>query len=312
MNIRFDDKVVVITGAGGGLGRNYALFLAERGARVCVNDLGGATDGTGSSDAPARRVVDEIEAAGGEAIANYDDVSRADGANNLIRQTIDRFGTIDVLICNAGILRDRTFLKMPAEDFELVLRVHLMGSVYVTKAAFPVMKEKGYGRIVLTTSVSGLFGNFGQTNYSAAKLGIVGFMNSLKLEALKYNILVNTIAPLAETRLGAGAFPDELAATLKPGFITPAVAYLCSDQCRTTGDIISAAGGWYRKVQMVESLGVKIEDESQATPEMIAANFDSITYMNGARAFAHSTDQFASIMPTDNLPEDDLQQRASQ
>lgn len=296
MSIRFDKKVVVITGAGGGLGRMYALNLAKLGARVCVNDLGGTEDGTGSSLAPARNVAEEIEAAGGEAIANYDDVSLTDGANNLIRQTLDRFGTIDALICNAGILRDKTFLKMPVEDFEIVLRVHLLGSVYVTKAAFPVMKEKGYGRIVLTTSVAGLFGNFGQTNYSAAKLGVVGFMNSLKLEALRYNVLINTIAPLAMTRLGAGAFPDELAAELKPGFITPAVAYLCSDQCRTTGDIISAAGGWYRKVQMVESRGVHVESESQATPEMIATSFGDITDMEGARSFGSAQEEFESIL----------------
>lgn len=301
MSIRFDDRVVVITGAGGGLGRSYALDLARRGARLCVNDLGGAADGTGSSEAPARSVVEEIEAAGGEVIANYDDVSQADGANNLIRQTLDRFGTIDALVCNAGILRDKTFLKMPVEDFELVLRVHLLGTVYVTKAAFPVMKEKGYGRVVFTTSASGLFGNFGQTNYAAAKLGVVGFMNSLKLEALKYNVLINTIAPLAVTRLGAGAFPDELASALKPEFIAPAVAYLCSEQCRTTGDIISAGGGWYRKVQMVEGRGVKIESESDATPEMIATNFASITLMEGARPFASAQEEFASILtPSDD------------
>lgn len=296
MSIRFDNRVVVITGAGGGLGRSYALDLARRGARLCVNDLGGSVDGTGSSEAVARSTADEIEAAGGEVIANYDDVSRVEGAYNLIRQTLERFGTIDALICNAGILRDKTLLKMPVEDFELVLRVHLLGTVYVTKAAFPVMKEKNYGRIVFTTSASGLFGNFGQTNYAAAKLGVVGFMNSLKLEALKHNVLINTIAPLAVTRLGASAFSDELASVLKPELVTPAVTYLCSEQCSTTGDIISAGGGWYRKVQIVEGPGVKIQSESEATPEMIATNFDSITLMEGARPFASAQEAFASFL----------------
>ncbi|MDQ3665445.1 MAG: SDR family oxidoreductase [Acidobacteriota bacterium] len=296
MSIRFDGRVVVITGAGSGLGKGYALQLAMRGARVVVNDRGGNVEGEGASNVPAQFVVDEIKRAGGEAVPNFDDVSQVGGANNLIEQALDQFGTVDVLICNAGILRDKSFLKMPLEDFELVLRVHLLGTVYVTRAAFPVMKDQGYGRIVMTTSASGLYGNFGQTNYAAAKLGIVGFMNSLKLEALKYDVLINTIAPLAVTRLGAAAFPDELASALKPEFITPAVAYLCSEQCRTTGDIISAGGGWYRKVQMVEGRGVKIEFESQATPEMIATNFGAITLMEGARPFANAQEEFASIL----------------
>ncbi len=296
MSIRFDGRVVVITGAGSGLGKGYALQLAMRGARVVVNDRGGNVEGEGASNVPAQFVVDEIKRAGGEAVPNFDDVSQVEGANNLIEQALDQFGTVDVLICNAGILRDKSFLKMPLEDFELVLRVHLLGTVYVTRAAFPVMKDQGYGRIVMTTSASGLYGNFGQTNYAAAKLGIVGFMNSLKLEALKYDVLINTIAPLAVTRLGAAAFPDELASALKPEFITPAVAYLCSEQCRTTGDIISAGGGWYRKVQMVEGRGVKIEFESQATPEMIATNFGAITLMEGARPFANAQEEFASIL----------------
>lgn len=294
MSICFNGRVVVITGAGSGLGKSYALHLAARGARVVVNDKGGDVGGEGASTVPAQRVVDEIKKAGGEAIANFDDVSQVEGANNLIKQTLDQFGTVDVLICNAGILRDKSFLKMSLDDFELVLRVHLLGTVYVTKEAFPIMKEKNYGRIVFTTSASGLFGNFGQTNYAAAKLGIVGFMNSLKLEALKYNVLINTIAPLAVTRLGAGAFPNELASVLKPEFITPAVAYLCSEQCSTTGDIISAGGGWYKKVQIVESRGIKIESESEATPEMVATKFDSITLMAGARPFASAQEEFAS------------------
>jgi len=293
MKISYANRTVVITGAGNGLGRAYALALAARGARVVVNDLGGQVDGSGASPLPAQMVVDEIKRAGGEALANNDDISQADGAHNLIKQALAHFGTVDALVCNAGILRDKSFSKMSLDDFELVLRVHLLGTVYTVKAAFPVMKEKGYGRIVMTTSASGLYGNFGQTNYSAAKLAVVGFMNSLKLEGLKYNILVNAVAPLALTRLGAGVFPEDLAPQLKAEFVTPLVAYLCSEQCVTTGDIISAAAGSYRKVQIVESRGIKLS-EAEATPEMIAMSYRSITYMDGARSFDNAQEEFAS------------------
>jgi NAD(P)-dependent dehydrogenase (short-subunit alcohol dehydrogenase family) len=296
MSICFNGRVVVITGAGSGLGKSYALYLAARGARVVVNDKGGNVGGEGASTVPAQRVVDEIKNAGGEAIANFDDVSQVEGANNLIKQTLDQFGTVDVLICNAGILRDKSFLKMSLEDFELVLRVHLLGTVYVTKAAFSVMKDKGYGRIVMTTSASGLYGNFGQTNYAAAKLGIVGFMNALKLEGLKYNVRINAIAPLAATRLAQGVFPEEMRRRLKPELVTPVVAYLCSEQCEASGDIISAGAGFYSAVKIVESNGVRFGNGEEVTSEMIAAEYRNITRMDGATSFNDAQDQFASVL----------------
>ena len=296
MSIRFDNRVVVITGAGNGLGKSYALHLAARGACVVVNDRGGNVEGEGASDLPAQLVVDEIKRAGGEAVANFDDVSEIDGADGLIRQALNEFGTVDALICNAGILRDKSFLKMPLVDFELVLRVHLLGTVYVTKAAFPVMKDKRYGRIVVTTSASGLYGNFGQTHYAAAKLGIVGFMNSLKLEGLKYNIRINAVAPLANTRLAQGVFPGEIASRLKPELVTPLVTYLCSEQCKVSGDIISAGAGAYSAVKIVESKGVRFGSEQEITPQMIAASYDEITNMEAASSFNDAQEQFASVL----------------
>ena len=293
LNIRFDNKVAIITGAGSGLGRSYALFLASRGAKVVVNDLGTAGSGIAHSDMLAQRVVEEIRAQGGEAVANLDSVAEVKGAQRIVENALRHFGTVDILINNAGILRDRTFLKMSLEDFELLLKVHLLGSVYVSHAAFPIMKQKGYGRIVLTTSVAGLFGNYGQTNYSTAKMGIVGFMNSLKLEGEKYNILVNTVAPLATTGLAiqAGVFPKEILPLLKPELVTSLVAYLCSEQCQTSGDVISAGGGYYAKVQIVEGLGIRFDPEEEVSPEKIAEKYIEITNMEGAVSFKSTQDE---------------------
>ncbi len=203
---------------------------------------------------------------------------------------------MDGLICNAGILRDKSFLKLPLEDFELVLRVHLLGTVYVTKAAFPLMKDQGYGRIVMTTSASGLYGNFGQTSYGAAKLGIVGFMNSLKLEGLKYNIRVNAVAPLAATRLAEGVFPEEMRRRLKPELLAPVVTYLCSEHCEVSGDIISAGAGFYSAVKIVESQGVRFGTEQEITPEMIGAKYREITNPEGATSFNDAQEEFASVL----------------
>src|SRR6201990_2913144 len=227
MAISFKDQVVGVTGAGAGLGRSHALDFARRGAKVVVNDLGGKVDGTGGSSDAALKVVEEIKALGGEAIANGAAVSDRAGAETIVNDAIQKWGRIDVVVNNAGILRDKSFAKMELDDFELVLKVHLLGSVYVTKAAWPHMVEKKYGRIVMTTSNSGLYGNFGQSNYGAAKLGLVGLMNSLKIEGQKSDIRVNTIAPVAATRMTEGlGIPENLMEQLKPDLITPAVVYL--------------------------------------------------------------------------------------
>jgi NAD(P)-dependent dehydrogenase (short-subunit alcohol dehydrogenase family) len=295
-DIRFSDKVAVVTGAGQGIGRTYAIELAARGARVVVNDLGGAGDGTGGSEAVADAVVEEIRAAGGEAVANHNSVASAEGGRAIVQTALDHFGTVDILIANAGILRDKTFLKMPIEDFETVVQVHLMGTVYVTKAAFPVMKEKGYGRIVLTTSGSGLFGNFGQTNYSAAKLGIVGFANSLKYEGEKYGVTVNTIAPLAESRLGEGIFPEEAMRVMRQEFVTSLVLYMASEDSSSTGMVISAGAGHYARAEMVMAPGVRWSYDADVTPEDIAGRWGEITDLDGAQPVTALTDYSMRVL----------------
>ena len=242
----FEGKVVVITGAGGGLGKSHALEFARRGAKVVVNDLGGSGDGTGSGDA-ADVVVDEIKSAGGEAIANKASVSDKAGAQSIIDDAVKAYGTIDILVNNAGILRDKSFKNMEMGDWDLVMDVHLNGTAYVTKAAWPVMYEKNYGRIVLTSSVSGIYGNFGQANYGAAKMGMVGMMNVLAIEGLSKNIRVNTLAPAAETRLigtipGVEVNPDDPDPMRHPQLVTPAVLLMCAEDA-PTGKIIHAGNG---------------------------------------------------------------------
>lgn len=296
MKIDFTNRTVIITGAGNGLGRTYALFLASRGAQVVVNDLGGSRNGIGQSNAPAQIVIDEIKAAGGEASANYDDVSKPEGAENLIKQTLEAYGAIDALICNAGILRDKSFTKMSLEDFEAVLRVHLFGTVYPLKFAFLIMRERGYGRVVVTTSVSGLYGNFGQTNYAAAKLAVIGLMNALKLEGEKYNILINTIAPIAVTRLGGDAFPDQAAPVLRPESVVPAVAYLASEACQTSGDIITAGAGYFSRARIVEGAGVRFDAKQEITPEMFAESFNKISDLSKAAGFNNATEAFTAVL----------------
>ncbi|MGQ0540041.1 MAG: SDR family NAD(P)-dependent oxidoreductase [Gemmatimonadaceae bacterium] len=293
--IRFDERVVAITGAGGGLGRAYALLCAARGARVVVNDLGVAVDGNRASDGSARSVADEIIAAGGRAMANTDDVSLVSGAERLIAQTVAAFGTVDAVVCNAGILRDRTLLNLTPEDFDGVVRVHLLGTVNVARAAFRVMRERRYGRIVVTTSVVGLYGNFGQTNYGAAKLGVVGFMNSLKHEGARYGILVNAISPLAFTRMGATVLPAALSTALRPELVAPAVAYLCSDQCTRSGDIISAGAGSYTRAQVVESHGVQFAP-GDITPEMIAERYSEIADMTDPIAYSSAQESISAVV----------------
>ncbi|MEO2168708.1 MAG: SDR family NAD(P)-dependent oxidoreductase, partial [bacterium] len=222
MSVRFDEKVAIVTGSGNGLGRSHALQFAARGAKVVVNDLGGAVDGSGGSSKAAENVVAEIKAAGGEAIANGSSVSDRAGAQKLVQDAIDAYGRVDILVNNAGILRDRTFKKMELDDFHLVVDVHLMGSVYCTRFVWEQMLSQGYGRIVMTTSSSGMYGNFGQSNYGAAKMGVIGLMNVLKIEGLKANVHVNTIAPTAGTRMTEDlGFPKEAFDALKPELVSP-------------------------------------------------------------------------------------------
>ena len=283
MSIDFKGKVAIVTGAGAGLGRNHALELAKRGAKVVVNDLGSSVDGSGGSSAAALAVVEEIKKAGGEAIANGASVSDKKGAESIVQDAVKAFGTVDILINNAGILRDKSFNKVTLEDFELIINVHLLGSVYVTKAAWPIMNEKGYGRIVMTTSSSGLYGNFGQANYGAAKLGLIGLMNTLKIEGEKKNVKVNAIAPIAATRMTEGlGIPEEFFKRLKPELVTPAVLYLCSERA-PNGLIIEAGAGHYSKVAIIEAKGAKLGDS--VTPEDIEANIAKITDMTNADEF---------------------------
>ena len=282
MAIRFDGKVVIVTGAGGGLGRAHALEFAKRGAKVVVNDLGGAVDGTGGNSAAAEAVVKEITDAGGTAIANGASVTDDAGVAHLVKQVMDAWGRIDVLIANAGILRDKSFGKMELKDFDAVMAVHVMGTVKPAKAMWEIMKTQQYGRIVVTTSSTGLYGNFGQTNYGTAKLGLVGFMNSLKLEGAKDNIKVNAICPVAGTRMTENLMPPEMVAALKPEYVTPAVVFLASEDA-PTGCVISAAAGAFSSAQIVESTGMNIGHG--ATADDVAANWGKISDFTGAKHF---------------------------
>ncbi len=246
-DIRFDGKVAVITGAGGGLGRTYALEFARRGAQVVVNDLGGAADGTGSGSAMADAVVKEINEAGGSAVANYDSVSDPKSGEAIVQTALDSFGRVDVVINNAGVLRDKTFVKLTPEELELVLDVHLKGAFFVSQPAFRAMKENGYGRFVFTTSAAGVFGNFGQSNYGAAKLGLVGLSNVLSQEGAKYNIKSNVIAPIARTRMTEQLL-GPLAEALDPECVTPLVTFLASEACDFTHEVFSVGGGRFARV----------------------------------------------------------------
>jgi NAD(P)-dependent dehydrogenase (short-subunit alcohol dehydrogenase family) len=293
MAISFKDKVVIVTGAGAGLGRAHALEFARRGAKVVVNDLGGKVDGSGGSSDLALKVVEEIKALGADAIANGASVSDRAGAESIVADAIAKWGRIDVVINNAGILRDKSFSKMELDDFELVLKVHLLGSAYVTKAAWPHMVNQKYGRIVMTTSSSGLYGNFGQSNYGAAKLGLVGLMNTLKLEGQKADIRVNTVAPVAATRMTENlGIPEEVMKQLKPELISPAVLYLASDDA-PSGCIIEAGAGYYAKVHIVEGKGVKLG--TSATVDDFAANFEKIADMSEAKPNNNGSDVIVKI-----------------
>jgi NAD(P)-dependent dehydrogenase (short-subunit alcohol dehydrogenase family) len=285
--LRFDQRVAIITGAGGGLGRAHALLLASRGAAVVVNDLGGSLDGIGGSDAAASQVVREIEAAGGragQAIANFDNIATVEGAQRLADAALAAFGRIDILVNNAGILRDKTLAKMEPADFEAVVRVHLLGSAWCSRAVWPAMQQQQYGRIVMTTSAAGLYGNFGQSNYGAAKLGVVGLMNTLKLEGEKHGIRVNTVAPVALTRMTEGLPFARMLQEATPERVAAGVAWLAHESCEDSGIVLAAGAGYFSAVRIVESPGVHAGDD-EATPEFVAANWARITDAAGARPF---------------------------
>jgi NAD(P)-dependent dehydrogenase (short-subunit alcohol dehydrogenase family) len=292
-DIRFDGKVAIVTGAGGGLGRQHALELARRGARVVVNDLGGAVDGTGGSSQAAQSVVAEIAAGGGEAIADGCSVTDNAGVANMIKTTMDRWGRIDIIVANAGILRDKSFSKMEIADFEAVLDVHLMGTVKPVKAAWEIMKEQTYGRIVVTTSSTGLYGNFGQSNYGAAKLALIGFMNTMKIEGQKYNIRANAICPVAATRMTENIIPPQAREALKPEYVTPGVVYLVSEDA-PTGAILTAGAGAFALARMYETEGAYL-GEGGLSAEEVRDSWEKISDPAGQQGYFTGNEQVAKF-----------------
>jgi NAD(P)-dependent dehydrogenase (short-subunit alcohol dehydrogenase family) len=276
--LRFDGRVAIITGAGGGLGRAHALALAQRGAKILVNDLGGSLDGHGSSATAAGRVVAEIEALGGEAVANQDSVATAEGGQAIVDAALEAFGRLDVLINNAGILRDKAFHKMDTQMIDAVIDVHLKGAFYITQPAFALMRAQKYGRIVNTTSGSGLFGNFGQANYGAAKAGLLGLTRVLAIEGADHGIKVNAIAPIAATRMTTDLL-GELADMVSPESVSPVVAYLAHEDCAVTGNVYSVAGGRVARIFVAETAGVVL---SELTPEAVR---DDLTRIDDAGGY---------------------------
>ena len=288
----FDGKVAIITGAGGGLGRQHALLLASRGALVVINDLGGAVDGTGSDKGAAERVVDEIKALGGDAVADTNSVATPEGGKAIVQTAVDAFGTVDIVINNAGILRDKAFHNMTPESLDPVVQVHLYGAFWVTLPAWKLMRDQGYGRVVNTSSAAGLFGNFGQTNYGAAKMGLVGFTRALAQEGRKYNVLANVIAPGARTRMTEDLL-GPLAESLDPAKVSPVVVYLASAQCEVTGQILSVAGGRVSRVVVAEPLGYFSKD---LTPEQVRDNWDTIASLEDLIVPAGATEEIGQLL----------------
>ena len=289
MSIRFDEKVVIVTGAGGGLGREHAIEFAKRGARVVVNDLGGSVDGNGASDS-ANAVVEHIKSNGGQAIANGASVTDLDAVKDMVQQTMNKWGRIDILVNNAGILRDKSFHKVSHDDFNLVMDVHFQGTFNCTHTVFPIMREQQYGRIIFTSSSSGVFGNFGQTNYGSAKMAMIGLMNTLKIEGQNKNIFTNSITPVAYTRMTEGLIPEDFGKNLKPEFVTPAVMYLASDDA-PNGAIMAAGAGVFSRIFIHETMGVSLGMGEEMTPENIKANWDKISDMSDARALQNGGEQ---------------------
>lgn len=278
--IDFKGRVALVTGAGGGLGRTYAEALAQRGAAVVVNDLGGNVDGSGTSSSMADQVVEEIRSSGGKAVANYDSVSTPAGGEAMVKAAVDNFGRLDIVINNAGILRDKSFAKLSTEELELVLDVHLKGAFFVSQPAFRVMKENGYGRFIFTSSAAGLFGNFGQANYAAAKRGLVGLSNVLAIEGARFGITSNVIAPLAKTRLSQEAL-GAFQASLEPELVTPMVIYLVSEQCKLTHEVFSVGGGRFSRVVTGVTPGWFSGNANAPQPEEVAAHLEEIMATDG-------------------------------
>jgi NAD(P)-dependent dehydrogenase (short-subunit alcohol dehydrogenase family) len=272
--IDFDGRVAIVTGAGGGLGRSHALLLASRGAKVVVNDLGGTREGSGGGSEMADAVVREIVDAGGEAAANYDGVHTWEGGQSLVQGALDAFGRVDVVVNNAGILRDTSFAKLEPGHLEPVLQVHLAGAFHVTRAAWSHFRDQGYGRVINTSSGSGLYGNFGQSNYSAAKLGLVGLTRTLAIEGARYGILANAIAPVAASRMTEDIMPAQLLEKLQPEYVSPLVAYLASEACTTSGRIYSVGGGYMARVAIVEGEGTTFA--AVPTPDQVADQWDEL------------------------------------
>ena len=272
-NVNFENRTVIVTGAGNGLGKAYALELGSRGAKVVVNDLGGSVDGSGSASSPADDVVNEIIKNVGEAIANYDSVATKEGGESIVQSALDNFGTVDAVINNAGILRDKSFANMSEDELSLILDVHLKGTFFVSQPAFKVMKENNYGRIVNVASPSGLFGNFGQSNYGAAKMGIVGLTNVLSIEGAKYNIKVNVIAPTAYTRMTEALLPEDVGKLFSAELVTPMVVYLASEACEPTHEIFGVAAGRFARIGIITHNGYV---NTSATAEDISENIEEI------------------------------------
>ncbi len=292
-DLGFDGKVAIITGAGGGLGRQHALLLASRGALVVINDLGGAVDGSGSDKGAAERVVDEIKSLGGDAVADTNSVATPEGGKAIVQTAVDAYGTVDIVINNAGILRDKAFHNMEPDLMNPVFDVHLKGAFHVTQPAWVIMREKGYGRIISTSSAAGIFGNFGQTNYGAAKMGLVGFTRVLAVEGAKYNIKANAIAPLALTRMTEtimGALGDKL----DPGLVSPIVTYLAHEDCPVSGQTFSVGGGRVAQVFIGETKGFFKAD---LKPEDLRDNWDTVTDQSGYGTPSNLAEETAMFLP---------------
>ena len=294
MTISFKDKVAIVTGAGGGLGRCHALQFAERGAKLIVNDLGGSVDGSGGSSEAADKVVEEIKAMGGDAISNGSSVTDKVGVKKLVDDAIAAYGRIDILVNNAGVLRDKSFAKVTLDDFEFVVDVHMMGSVYCTKAVWPIMVEQKYGRIVMTSSSSGIFGNFGQSNYGSAKMGVVGLMNTLRIEGQKNNIKVNSLVPVAATRMTENlGMPDAVFDSLKPESVSPAVIFMSSEDA-PDGVMISAGAGVFAMAEIVHSEGIALKGDD-LNADMLAEKWSEASDMANSKALRSGAEHTAHI-----------------